>query len=331
VVVAQARLRPARRILVVLEAGDFYPSGFIRGGIYRDHFLRAGYEAQYVSRLPQWFLRMSSSPPPIVRKLLRLPYASRLFQSVGEWATHASERAIVRAAKDVDAVYMSKVTSLPFVKELRASTRGRLVLDFGDAVWLPRWRNEGLNNLLAMVDAVTTDNELTAAYIRRFNSNCTVIPDCPQVEWFDRRRNDITRAQQGPVTLGWIGTPGTAYNLYVLWEALERLFDKYPDIHLRILGASPEFLPPFEKVRYSFLPRYTQAEMVDEALKMDIGLFPLQDVEACRVRGHRVHERRGRTCLLACRTVRRLNQGRRERHAGRHRPGLGRKAGAPDP
>jgi glycosyltransferase involved in cell wall biosynthesis len=136
-----------------------------------------------------------------------------------------------------------------------------------------------------MVDAVTTDNELTATYIRRFNSNCTVIPDCPQVEWFDRRRNDITRAQQGTITLGWIGTPGTAYNLYVVWEALERLFDKHPDIHLRILGATPEFLPPFEKVRYSFVPRYTQAQMIDEALKMDIGLFPLQDVEACRVRG----------------------------------------------
>lgn len=273
------------RILMVLEAGDFYPSGFIRGLIYRDYLQRAGFDARFVSRLPQWFLRASASPPRILRKLLRLPLVPRLFAKLGERATRRSEEAIVSAARTMHTVYMSKVANLALVKRLRASCRARLVLDFGDAIWLPRWRHEGLTELIKTVDAVTTDNELTAAYIRRFNPNCTVIPDCPQVEWFDRRRGEVQARSGSPVTLGWIGTPGTAYNLYAIWEALERVFEKHPDVHLRILGATPEVLPPFEKVRYSSLVSYTQAQMIDEALRMDIGLFPLQDVEACRVRG----------------------------------------------
>ncbi len=273
------------RILMVLEAGDFYPSGFIRGYIYRDWLQRAGIDAQFVSRLPKWFLRASASPPLFLRRLLRLPFVPKVFAKLGAWSTRRSEAAIVSAATSVQTVYMSKVANLALVKRLREASRARLVLDFGDAIWLPRWRHEGLTELLQTVDAVTTDNELTATYIRCFNPNCTVIPDCPQVEWFDRRRSAAPGRAGAPVTLGWIGTPGTAYNLYAIWEALERVFDKHPDIQLRIVGAGPDFLPPFEKVRYSSVASYTQAQMIDEALRMDIGLFPLQDVEACRVRG----------------------------------------------
>jgi glycosyltransferase involved in cell wall biosynthesis len=134
---------------------------------------------------------------------------------------------------------------------------------------------------------VTTDNEITAAYVRRINAQCTVIPDCPQVDVFDCRRMPKA-ADPSVVTLGWIGSPGTLYNLYLIWEPLETLFARHDNIRLRLVGTGADLLkrlPPFERIKYSCRARYTQSEMIEEVLKMDIGLFPLQNVEASRVRG----------------------------------------------
>ncbi len=41
------------------------------------------------------------------------------------------------------------------------------------------------------------------------------------------------------VVLGWVGSPGTAYNLFAAWEALERLFARHPGIELRLPGDRP--------------------------------------------------------------------------------------------
>src|SRR5207247_5432401 len=124
---------------------------------------------------------------------------------------------------------------------LRQSTRARLVLDFGDALWLPRYRTDGFDQMLGLVQAVTTDNERTAEYVRQFNPNCTVIPDCPQVEWFDRARGAVSRGDgRESLVLGWVGTRSTAYNLFVVWEALERLFERHPHLRLPLVGARAE-------------------------------------------------------------------------------------------
>ena len=161
-----------------------------------------------------------------------------------------------------------------------------MVLDFVDALWLPRLRIDNFDKILETVDAVTTDNPITAAYARQINPNSTVIPDCPNVEEFDRARSRKTKLMAGGrVVLGWVGSTSTVYNLYVVWEALERLFARHENLELRLIGAASDSLPPFERVRYSCVATYDQAQMIDEVLKMDIGLFPLQDVEACRARG----------------------------------------------
>ena len=256
------------RILVVLEMGRQFPSGFLRGLIYKDSFAAAGHTVTYVNH---------NFTGPL---LWRLPPLFRLYR-------YLSQVRIARLAKSSDVVYLCKVQSLDLIARLRSRSKARLVLDVTDAVWLPRYANPDFHKVLPLLDAVTADNEQTAAYVRRFNPNCVVVPDRPQLEAFDKRRGSAAKSQDGTVTLGWVGSDSTLYNLYVVWEALERLFAKYPYLHLRLLGVgkNPRLLPAFERVRYSSVPSYTQAEMIDEVLKMDIGIFPLQDVEASRVRG----------------------------------------------
>lgn len=263
-----AKTKKPLRLLVIMEMGLKYPSGFLRAWAYRDHFEKAGWTAKFVSH---------HFAGPLLWHIKPL---YRLY-------TYLNELRLVRLAGSRDVVYMCKVQSPRLISLLRRRTKARLVLDFGDAVWMPPYENPEFSGLLPMLDAVTTDNEFTAAYVRSFNPNCTVVPDSPQIEKFDAVRGQSRKNTDGTVTLGWIGSQSTVYNLQLIWETLERLFVKYPNIHLRLLGTGKDMrlLPPFEKVRYSCLESYNQEEMINEVLKMDIGLFPLQDVEASRVRG----------------------------------------------
>ena len=271
-------------MLAVLDIGARAPSGMVRALSYQDLFAAHGFEVTFVSRQPLRVMDLLKSPPPLTARLLRRPLVSR---TLTEWATDRSERRIIRQASRFDVVYLSKVMSYQFVRALRSATRARIVLDFGDAIWLNLQSADEFGELLSLVDAITTDNTVTAEYIRQYVPNCVVVPDAPQVEKFDERRGDSDRGRHDLVTLGWIGSRGTTYNLYVVWEALEELFRVHPNLHLRLVGTGRKrvLIPPFERVRFSVRESYGQAEMIEEVLGMDIGLFPLQNVEKCRVRG----------------------------------------------
>lgn len=271
-------------LLVVLEAGDRWPSGVVRGLAYRELFADHGFATCFQARQPLGMMDWLTSPHSIFFKILIRPFVK---EQLLKWAQRKSEQRILKLAQSVDVVYLSKVYSYPLVHALCRETSARVVYDFGDAVWLVGKTPDEFNEVLRNVDAVTTDNESTAAYVRSFNTNCIVIPDAPQVEDFDRRRAQLGTKADGEIVLGWIGTPSTTYNLYVIWEALEEVFSRHPELHLRLVGTGDDlqYLPPFEKVRFSYRPVYNQAEMIEEVFKMHIGLFPLQNVGKSQVRG----------------------------------------------
>jgi glycosyltransferase involved in cell wall biosynthesis len=272
-----------RRVLVILEAGDVFPSGTIRALVYREFLTADGYEVRYVSRLQPGLRRFIQSPDPWASPVVRV--FGGLLHRLERAVARVRELGILAIARRYDTIFMSKVASHSLITGLRRRGQARLVLDFGDALWLSSRRNDRFVDTLRTVDAVTTDNEHTAAYVRTVQPRCTVIPDCPQVERFDERRKTHPGRPTDTIVIGWVGTPSTTHNLFVVWEALERLFASHSGLQLRLLGADPKLLPPFERIRWSTRIRYSQAEMVDEVLGMHIGLFPLQDVQAARVRG----------------------------------------------
>ncbi len=95
-----------RRVLAVLEAGDVYPSGFLRVLIYRDLFAHAGYAVRYTSRLWPALRRALEHPPAALSPFLRGRPWARLEALVAA----LREPAIVRMARSADVVYMSKVS-----------------------------------------------------------------------------------------------------------------------------------------------------------------------------------------------------------------------------
>ena len=270
-----------KKLLVVLEAGDSLPSGVIRGLAYERLFAENGFDAKFVSRRPARLFEKKAFP---LRSFFNLPpVRNRLMNR----AIALNENRIRKLARDVDVIYLNKVSSPTLLQDLLKDKHARIVYDFGDAIWLQEWSAPELNEVLREVDAVTTDNEVTASYVRRVNPNCVVIPDAPALHAFDERRVELSQKPDDRVVLGWLGSPATAYNLYVIWEALEELFRRHNNLHLRLVGTGHDLrlVPQFENVKFSSVPFYDQSKMVEEVFGMHIGLFPLQDVERCRMRG----------------------------------------------
>ena len=263
---------------MVLEAGDSLPSGVIRGLAYEQLFAESGFDAKFVSRRPGRLFENNRFPlfnfPPVRNRLMNRAIAY-------------NENRIRKLARDVDVIYLNKVSSPALLQGLLKDKHARIVYDFGDAIWLQEWSASELNEVLREVDAVTTDNEVTASYVRKVNPNCVVIPDAPALHAFDERRIELSNKPNDRIVLGWLGSPTTAYNLYVIWEALEELFKRHNNLHLRLVGTGHDLrvIPEFENVKYSCVSSYDQTRMVEEVFGMHIGLFPLQDVERCRMRG----------------------------------------------
>ena len=144
-------------------------------------------------------------------------------------------------------------------------------------MWLPKFAGfaDGkMWDILTLVDAITCDNPQGKEFALKYNHNSFIVPDSPNVELFDRfRMNRKTTGNE--LVIGWIGSPSTLYNLFLIWEPLEVIFKKHSNITW----------PPFENVKVTNKPFYNEQEMVNEVLDFDIGIFPMFNVEASIFRG----------------------------------------------
>jgi len=270
--------RPTR-ILVVLSRMDIV-TATVRGLQFKPFFEEdPNFLVEYFVWLPPWLFRLSQLWPQ--RRFLAWPM--RCFQAlVLRWR----EARIAAKAEHFDLVYLITVYSDPLYRRLFRQNVC-VITELIDGLWLPWFRQFGwhhLEEILGQSTAVFCENRYTAAYARRYNERVFMVTDAPQVEVFDRWRAKVDRPQSETI-LGWIGGKDSADALYVVYEALERLFARHESLHLRILGVPPEQLPRFENVRYSLVERYDQQTMVREALRMHIGLFPQFDVEESVCRG----------------------------------------------
>jgi glycosyltransferase involved in cell wall biosynthesis len=279
-----------KHILTVLEYGGAAGQDIVRGSIFKPYFSEANIVADYAGRHPSGMRRLRSSSSALVQQFSRsfgYKIAMTLYERTGMFI---NDQNILNRAKEYDVIHLIKVSSLEFISKLRSSTSARLVYDLGDALWLPFYQNQypNISSILSLVDAVTGDNLYALDYAKKFNQDVYLWPTIAQVEKFDLARGRPKPSlRSGIITIGWIGAQDTVYNLYKIWEALEKVFLKYDHIHLRLLGPGRDYfvLPQFENVRFSVLPGYTSDVMITEILGMDIGIFPMFDTINSAARG----------------------------------------------
>jgi glycosyltransferase involved in cell wall biosynthesis len=271
------------KVLIIPEYPAFQPQAMVRAFQYRPFFaqdpdLRAEFitHRNYpVERVLDYIARRSwGLASPLTNALTRL-------------VTRQRERTLVRRAAEFDLVYVIKVRSLSLYQQLAAQTRAVLVKDFGDALWMPShqgWGWGGLDEMLRLADGVICENNYVQRYAQQHNARTHVVEDAPQVEDFDAVRGQFQR-DPNRLVLGWVGTPGNACCLYAIWDVLEKLFVKYPQLTLRVVGARASDCPRWERVRATYHHLYDQRRMIQELLAMDIGLFPHFDVVDAAARG----------------------------------------------
>lgn len=274
-----------RRLLIVLADRDL-PSSHVSALQFGPLLREAGFTVDIAEIASSEVARRQQRAERIARRL-RVPSAARPFVSRMQ---RAHEDDLVARAAHSDLVYVVKAPRIDLMRRLRELQRPRILFHVSDAFWLPFLRRHGwadAEEMFRLAHGVTTTNEYTVARIRPFQPNVFVVPDCPQVEDFDLRRPEVRREEER-VVVGWIGTPLAAGSLYRIWEPLERLARQRDDWTLRIVGSGHESMaaiPRFEAVRWSARPGYDQAEMIDEVLRMHIGLFPLFQTEDALARG----------------------------------------------
>jgi glycosyltransferase involved in cell wall biosynthesis len=273
-----------QNILIILEAGKAYPSGITRGLIYRDLLKINGYKYKYINRNSPFLLKIIIRPPWILG-FTNPRWIAYIAGKLNSIYNKIIRQYILSISGRFDIIYTSKVQDWDLIYKLKTQKGKKIVYDFGDSVWLYK-SSQRFNEILSMVDTVTTDNKYVADYIRKCNNSCVVIPDYPQLEIFDKFR-EKTIKPKNKIVIGWIGSPSTLFNISLIWEVLHSLFLKYNNIHLRLVGVgtSNHIFPDYNYIDYSTRSSYNQEQMAEEVLNMDIGLFPLQDIEPSVVRG----------------------------------------------
>src|ERR1035438_875683 len=274
-----------KHVLIVTDCGLRWPTGMVRALQFQPLFESSdSWRAEYTSRHPYRGVKILYGQHRLLSKNVIRVFRP-LLNAYYEWWSKRQDEQIVKRARKFDLICLIKTPSLPLYRRLLGVGRPRIIMDINDSLWLSKrgdWVD--LDAMLAEVDGVICENEYVASYARRYNRRVLVIEDAPQVEVFDRFRAQIRR-DPSQIVLGWIGGSANIWPLCKLLEPLEALFARHPNLHLRVIGTHADALPPFEKVKFSCLPSYSQEEMVREVLGLDIGLFPLFQNEDGRGRG----------------------------------------------
>lgn len=274
--------RQKRNVLVLLDRGLEQPSAMVVGLQYKDLFEKSSdYSAIYMS-----YKATPSSPLEKLYPLAKRMKLSRFVTKYESMRLKRHQRNVLEVASKMDVVFAVKVPFGDLYRKIKRLNKPKILTCFADGLWLPAFQPwaKDLHETLSLSDGIVCENSFMLDYAKKFCDKVFIMHDSPQLEVFDKWRALVKR---DPLitTLGWIGNPVTANYLYKIYEPLEEIFSRIPNLHLRLVGAHAGVLPRFEKVNWSSVASYTQDEMAQEVLKMDIGLFPFYKNEEALARG----------------------------------------------
>lgn len=271
------------RLLVVHEyMRPGTPQDHQRGEMYADLFRRSGMEPAFMGRRPLPGLFLSGLPARLSRHVRGSLIYRAWYRAVVAVVMRLNHLRILRAARTADVVLLINTDSFDLVRRIREASRARLVYDVADVRTRYRPdRTRETERILSNVDAVTCDNRLTMRWASELNPRVHLWPQASYIEAFDARRHVSRRSADDRVRLGWVGTPSTSSSLYLILESLEDVSRAHANVDLRLLGLPDdhEILGRFEHVRATWRERYATADMIEEVLHMDVGLFPTYDLQ----------------------------------------------------
>lgn len=179
----------------------------------------------------------------------------------------------------------------PILEMLIASWARRTIFSFDDALYaqFPHAPNGAsrvlyrlkygrkLGPLLRRVDSVIAGSEPLAQYARDHNGRVRVIPTAVNMRDYPLRPEQ----DQGPIVIGWMGSPSTSNHLGPILPALQALESSFGEgVEFRFIGDSTLNLP----LRNLHVRPWSQQSQLAELHGFDIGLMPLDNSEWTRAK-----------------------------------------------
>jgi glycosyltransferase involved in cell wall biosynthesis len=92
--------------------------------------------------------------------------------------------------------------------------------------------NEEFRDALRKADLVTTAAPVNATRLRRFNPNVAVLPDCLNLEKWNR----LDMKPHEDIRLFWSGGHSHHDDWRMMQDVLPEIFNRYPQVHLHVMG-----------------------------------------------------------------------------------------------
>lgn len=199
-------------------------------------------------------------------------------------------RDLARVARsDLVIVYRESAPLGPPIFERALARRGiPFVFDFDDAIFLApihpanrRWswlrHPSRVAETARLARAVIVGNEYLASWVRRRNTDVTIIPTAVDT---DRHRPGLVDRPPRPRVIGWVGSSTTAPYLRLLDEPFDVLARRRSDVLLRVVGGRYEH----PRMPVELRPYRLDGEPTDVA-SFHVGILPEPDDPWTRGKG----------------------------------------------
>lgn len=143
-----------------------------------------------------------------------------------------------------------------------------LVLDVDDAIFLSA-RRKSADKIARRAELVICGNSFLADYFSVF-SRIEILPTAIDVARFVPR----STSRLGRPVIGWSGSSSGFAYLYGIQEAIAHLFNKYPELLLKVIADRPPIFNKLPPERILFEP-WSQEREVEALYDFTIGLMPL--------------------------------------------------------
>jgi len=259
------------KFLYILSGSE--PSSFVRALVYKEEFRNREVHVEYYSLNSKYLAKSINFFSHIHPIQLLFRILSKLYFLTRKYY-------LLKRVSKYDIIIAIKYIDSELLRQIKSKSKALLIYDFDDAVWLDMfYGEEEFSRKVSAVDCITSDNSYLAKHASLYNKNSFVVKGPCQIEKFISFKNSDNKLVSSDkiITLGWIGSPSTLFYLYKIYDALEQIGEKYPNVILKLVGTGNErlLLPPFEKIKVVTIPTYDQNEMIKQVYTFDIGLYPL--------------------------------------------------------
>lgn len=178
-----------------------------------------------------------------------------------------------------DILYIHRKLFLPIEFWYIRKKAKKIVYDFDDALMYKSSSSKNPYSLsrrirfaymMKRIDFVIAGNQFLKSEVLLYNPNIVVIPTSIDLSHYTVKEHFH---QEGPITIGWLGSSSTLKYLKTLMPTFENVYQKYPHFQLKIVCDKflDDFNVPIIKKRWS------SDEEEADLKSFDIGVMPLAD------------------------------------------------------